>query len=871
MMSKAKLKRDIKKLIERYEDMCKDKSSHTEADVQTKLIKPLFKSLGWDVEGEKDINEVKEEVNLEGKKADLIFRLNLVTRLVVENKRLSVDIHNNQNKRKEGIEQAAIYGHSADVSCTILTNFEHFIIIDSQKDYESPTEAIYKELSYKDLITEAGLRTLELFTKDGFEENLWNEELKLIPSRRVAKSPIDQQLLDEMIHWRYQLYRDIKKRYPNYNNGKIDDIIQIILNRFIFIRKCEGKGFLESKSLFSLYHQFKDKKLKKLFSQVEKKYDGLLFEEHECDKIIIGNSILKEIILELYWSRDKKIKYDFSAIPSDILGKMYEQYLGNLVDEKNISKFRSKRKSEGIYYTPFRIVNYIVNSSLGEYLDSQKKLSNIHLLDPTSGSGSFLTNAYDYIENYYSKRENLTYHKKCNIITKNIYGVDKDTRAIEISRLNLHFKLLEKNKRLPEMDNLKEGDSLIDDSSVAGDKAFQWKKEYPEVCSLQGFDVIVGNPPYVFGGGKGIKKEEKEYFKKNYISAKNKLNLFALFIEKSIDLLKEGGILGFILPNSLLRVTSYEEIRKLILEKTSILKIINLKPGVFEGVTASTIIIILQKEKSREKREENLIKISEGLENQFSLKSQKEFFNYLHIFDIISSENSRDLKNKLKRNSIELGKITKEMIFGVVIAGNKKEVISNKKRNNKYKKFLEGRDIDPYQIKHSNQFLLYEKSKLHRARSPAIFEVKEKILMQRISGGKKPLIAAYDDKQFYTKESINNIILSNDKFKAKYILALLNSKLINWFYAATFTNASDLTVNVSKAYLSDIPIKEIEVNKQNEVIKLVDKLISLKKLKETPEIMKKINEIENQIDKLTYDFYNLTNEEVRYVEDYFNS
>src|SRR5207249_3626905 len=199
-----------------------------------------------------------------------------------------------------------------------------------------------------------------------------------------------------------------------------------------------------------------------------------------------------------------------------------------------------------------------------------------------------------------------------------------------------------------------------------------------------------------------------------------------------------------------------------------------------------------------------------------------------------------------------------------------------KKLNSKYKKFLEGRDIERYGINFDNKYLLYERAKLHRPRTPEIFEAKEKILVQRISGGRRPLKAAYDNEQYYDKESINNIILSNPTISAKYILALLNSHLINWYYATKFTNASELTVNVSKAYLSELPIKELSLREQEPVVQLVDRMIQLKKQlsmltgkhsDKARELIQEIGRTDSEIDTLVYDIYGITAAERKNIED----
>jgi adenine-specific DNA-methyltransferase len=408
---------------------------------------------------------------------------------------------------------------------------------------------------------------------------------------------------------------------------------------------------------------------------------------------------------------------------------------------------------------------------------------------------------------------------------------------------------------------------------------FNWNVDFYD--QNDGFDVIIGNPPYVFGGNKGIKKAEKIFFKGMYNAGNNKVNLFALFIERAINLLKTGTRIAFILPNTLLRVTSYKEIRKIILENTRIEEIVDLPPGVFQGVTAATVIIVLYKESNKNNLVNNIIKISNEIEGKMNLKPQKELKNNAQfIFDLNVNENSFSNNDRFS-GCVNLGKLCKELIFGVVITKNEKEVIFKERIDNKYKKFLEGKDIESYGINYSQKFLLYEKSKLHRPRSSEVFEVPEKILVQRISGGHRPLKAAYDEEQFYTKESINNIILEDKSVnvKYKYILALLNSSLLNWYYSTKFTNASKLTVNISKTFLSLLPIKVISFVEQQHIIDKVDKIMKLKKdlvnnknLKcSREEIEKNIKNISLEIDDLIFNLYEINEKEREIIINYVDS
>ena len=401
---------------------------------------------------------------------------------------------------------------------------------------------------------------------------------------------------------------------------------------------------------------------------------------------------------------------------------------------------------------------------------------------------------------------------------------------------------------------------------------FHWNFDFGTIMQKGGFDVIVGNPPYVFGGGRGISASEKRFFKRKYDSAHRKLNLFSLFIERSVKLLSERGIVGFIVPNTLLRVTSYEDTRVYILENTKILRLVNLEAGVFAGVTAATIVMDLQKEDDSETRDGNPVQILQGMNSSPEEKPQSSFKNDLHIFDLATESPGDELFARIKQGSVPLGSICSHMIFGVVITRNFDQVVSNKQLNKRYKKFLEGKDIGRYRIKFRGKYLLYERSLLHRPRTPDIFEAPEKILVQRISGGRRPLKAAYDNQQFYNKESINNVILKDGQdFDAKYILALLNSKLLSWYYASKFSNRSTLTVNVSKAYLEKLPVKAPTKGENSRIVALVDRMLALNAGTQSREPNGQtrdeleIQRIDDDIDKAVFQLYGLNREEIERI------
>jgi hypothetical protein len=390
--------------------------------------------------------------------------------------------------------------------------------------------------------------------------------------------------------------------------------------------------------------------------------------------------------------------------------------------------------------------------------------------------------------------------------------------------------------------------------------AFEWRFEFPEVLNsngeFEGFDVIIANPPYIFGGTKGgISEELKAHFKKIFIAGSGKINLFTLFIEQAFNLLKQKGNLGFIIPNTFLRVTSYSDSRKYLIDNYQINQIVDLGTDVFDEAITTAIILLATKEAPKEESQFSVLKNY----NEINRIKQVRLKNSGYIIGTSINDTKEALLEKMLNGSKPLGELCKELIFGVVITKNKNEIVSSKYIDG-WKPFLEGKEVSSYTIDFKNQYLNYEPKLLHRPRSKEIFEAKEKLLIQRITGGNRPLKVAYDNMQFYNKESINNLILKDDsEYSIKYILGILNSRLANWFYTSRFTNESKLTVNLSKEYLSQIPIK-VSKTEQLPIVDLVDKILSAKQKGEDS------SKYERKIDELVYKLYDITPDEQKIIE-----
>lgn len=682
-----------------------------------------------------------------------------------------------------------------------------------------------------------------------------------------------------------------------------------------------------------------------IFDRANEKYNSGLFDEDAIVRNLnIDDKTIKDIIDELYTPKNP---YQFSVIPVEIIGNAYEQFLGKTIsidkNHKAVIELKPEvRKAGGVYYTPEYIVDYIVANTVGEAIKGKTpdEIVNIKILDPACGSGSFLLGAYKYLLNYHkeyflknktkkymgSRYEiidesgNLALWVRKQILINNIFGVDIDSNAVEVAKLSLLLKSFEDSfnvneygqgsllneKILPSLDNnIKCGNSLIgndfyeshldlDDATLYKINCFDWEEEFKSIFKGGGFDVVIGNPPYVFVKYVDWADDVKDYFSSNYdITNKDnksksnqsgKINLYTLFIFRAIKLLKENGLFSFIVPNGLLRTTTYDMARKFILDNYHIDLIADLKDGVFKGVTAPTIIFKFSKSHSND---DTKIIDANCLVDGFVNESKCHYINQSiflentsYTFSIFSNPKETVLFKKMESYNKYLGEITSEIIEGIVCK--KEQILLEKPNDPLCRKFLEGKNIKKYKIDFNNKYIIFDRKKLHRARPDEVWNSDKKIIIQRISGGLHPIVAALDTENYYSFAS-TNLILIRDDFRDIYsyelICALLNSKLINFYYVKNFTNASTLTVNISKTFLEKIPLPLIDLNNKEDkevhdkIVTLVDNIIALNKnlsVEKNPNsitmLNRQINAVDKQIDALVYKLYNLNDEEIKIIE-----
>ncbi|MFP4423827.1 MAG: Eco57I restriction-modification methylase domain-containing protein [Candidatus Woesearchaeota archaeon] len=655
--------------------------------------------------------------------------------------------------------------------------------------------------------------------------------------------------------------------------------------------------------------QFKDFRKKEFFKDVYQ--NSKLKQEPELDPVsqeVFGkyknklNPIIKNLLL--------MASFDFKTeVSVNILGHIFEQSLSDI--EKIKEGVLSKRKKEGIFYTPEYITDYICRNTIIpalskknattprdlvlEYQDDiselEKKFKELKVLDPACGSGAFLIKAVDilleihkevqlykefkgeYTAKFKRKKKKLQGQMtltKWNeedearkIIENNIHGVDINEESVEITKLSLFLKIAKQNKKLLDLSGkIKVGDSIVSDPAYSS-KAFDWNKEFKSVMDKGGFDVVIGNPPYVRQEILSPIKPHLQQYKTYHGMA----DLYVYFVEKGINLVKQDGYMSYIFPNKFMRANYGKPLRVFIKAEGSIMTFINFDDlKVFEDATTYPAILVFRKSLTN-KKEFDICNVKEIDFANFTNYTRKNSVKFPYDglddngWNLVES-NVTELFNKIKIDSITFKDYTKGEIYRGVLTGfNEAFVIDEEKRKELIEKdqksaeiikpFLTGREIQRYHTAWKNHYLILTEIGVDIERYPAIYEHLnnyKKKLEKRYDKGKhyyelracnyyslfeKPKVMynvfqvkpsfTYDDEGYY----MNNACWFSPNMD-KYILGILNSKL-GWFlirsYCTKIQNGYQLIWN----YLEKIPIKMADASQKEAIIKKVDAMLSYQK------------------------------------------
>lgn len=702
----------IKDLIERFDEQIVSykKNDYNETLARRDFIDPFFKALGWDVDNSQGYAEAYREVIHEDKvkvagqiKApDYSFRLPGGKRLFfVEAKKPSVIV-------KQDIlpaYQIRRYAWSAKMPISILTDFEELSIYDCNKKPKADDKASVgriKYLTYKEYLSEFDF-LWETFSKERVLKGSFDKYIASDRSKKGTKT-VDKEFLASLDEWRKLLAVNIALRNESYSEDDLNFVVQQLIDRIIFLRIAEDRNVEEYGRLQSLlksdnYYQ----NLFEYFKEADSKYNSGLFDfkkDRLSQNLVLDNKILKTIITELYYPVSP---YEFSVLSVEILGSAYEQFLGKQIKltaghRAIIEEKPEVRKAGGVYYTPQYIVDYIVDRTIGTLTKNKKpaEIAKLTILDPACGSGSFLLGAYQYLIDWHRdfykpefdrltaiststdftikerndaiKERNklpltpdghLATALKKEILLNNIFGVDIDLQAVEVTKLSLLLKCMEGEtgssinaelrfgeRVLPTLDNnIRCGNSLVDTDFFDGKldfepttekkaNPFNWQKAFPKIFKEGGFSAVIGNPPYIrIQSIIENAPEQGFYFSKTYQSAgKGNYDIYVIFIEKALALINEGGKIGFILPHKFFTAQYGEAVRDLLSETKAIDAIVHFgHQQVFESATTYTCILTLDQNKKKKDiqftRVDNLDEWRNAEKNEFQNIPYKDLQN----------------------------------------------------------------------------------------------------------------------------------------------------------------------------------------------------------------------------------------------------
>lgn len=965
----------------------KDKN-YKEQRVRQEYIDLFFKALNWDVNNEEKrpdkykfvVIEDTLEINGQKKEPDYSFRYFGDIKFYVEAKKPSVDIKNDIDPAY----QVRTYAYTRKLLVSILTDFEEFSVYDTKTKPTNSDKASVCRIKYLtyDEYADNFDYIWDHFSFDAIE-NCNFEKAFETGRNKQGTGDIDSDLLKTIENWRLELAKNIALRNPQINLRTLNTAVQKIIDRIIFLRIAEDKDFenyedikkcAESENVLSA--------LKTLFDRANEKYNSGLFDNKDFPSDInIDEKVLKKIISELYYPL---CPYQWKVLPVEILGNIYEKFLGSEIVFRNVkgghtAQVEEKpeiKKAGGVYYTPQYIVKYIVENTLGERLKTFKPGDSLTVCDPACGSGSFLIGAYKYLLNwhleYYEKDRkkylkkgilaetakgiNLSVDEKKRILTSHIFGVDIDAQAVEVTKLSLFLQMLEEEGKglndlfrgsdltvLPSLyDNIQSGNSLIG-SDFYNDKldlwedeelrykinTFDWEKRFKPIFDAGGFDIVIGNPPYI----QFQKMDEPMrtiYSERDYEVFIKTGDIYSIFYEKGMKIAKDNGLVGFITSNKWMSTPYGEKLRKFFVKYNPYI-LADLGPGVFKGATVDTDILILEKAPFAHNTKACNIKTEEARENM------TEYFdkNSVVLKELsgdswfIADEKETALKKNIEEKGLPLGKwdvsINRGILTGfndafIISTETKNEILNNcgtdeeRERTEKIiRPILRGRDIKRYSYTWTDEWIINTHNGLKKENLPAIKINDYPAIKKHLDKYKSEITDRYDkgDTPYnlrnckylrdFDKEKImwagvglridlalieKGIIVNNpasfliSKDNTKYLIGVLNSQVINFYKNYICTKLGSNGYRIYNEDILKLPIPPItEENKSivNEIENLTDKITEAKRKLEE---MKKNNALErdietqeqfidiidNNINRKVYELYGLSKDEIAIIE-----
>jgi hypothetical protein len=649
-------------------------------------------------------------------------------------------------------------------------------------------------------------------------------------------------------------------------------------------------------------------------------------------RLVVDDNALKPILQSLYFEHG--CPYHFGVLPVEILGTVYERFLGKVIrltagHQAKVEEKPEVRKAGGVYYTPAYIVNYIVLNTIGKQIKDKtpgdlagnKTTPPFRVLDMACGSGSFLLGAYQFLLDHClqwyqaspSKKHasavyqnakgetRLTIGERKRILTTHIYGVDIDRQAVETTKLSLLLKALEgendsslskqmslfHERALPNLsDNIKCGNSLIssDFSMIPEDlvrvHAFDWPAQFPDAMKAGGFDAIIGNPPYItYALGRGRLKSadaEIDYIAQQYASSSEyKINSFAIFYERALALCRNRGMCAYIVPGTILINQALHKIRHHLLTNATVWRIVSLYYKVFADAEMGDCAILFVAKNKSDKYLVELMRYNAENWGANWTKDKVTSGAILAMPDVRMYMNKADYKILSLANKASLqplGKVVK--FYNGIKTGDNKKYLSDKRLSPKHIPVLRGRDFTRYGLAKPSTFVYFDSSVLWSNTDETKLGVTEKIVIRQTGD---TLTATLDKNGVFCMDTVHMIYES--LFDKRFLIGLLNSRFLNFYHGCLVPEFGKAFAEVKIANLGKLPVPIIQLSKpadkarHDKLVGLVDKMLALMpKLhgstseSEKAALQNAVTTTDAEIDRLVYELYGLTQEEIKIVE-----
>ncbi|HOX37225.1 MAG TPA: N-6 DNA methylase [Candidatus Brocadiia bacterium] len=923
-----------------------------EAHVRLNLIDPLFEALGWDVGNAAMVAPqyrdvvTEDSLDVEGhhKAPDYTFRVGESRKFYAEAKKCSIDIE----ATPEPAYQVRRYGWNGKLAVSVLTNFDQLAVYDctippKPKDKASRARIMFFHFE------EYPERWQELWNVLS-KEAVWSGAFDQLATskRKRGTSEVDEEFLKELERWRDELARHIALRNPDISSDDLNTAVHRTIDRVVFLRMAEDRGIEPYEQLLKLCEQpdIYSRFMKILCRKADDRYNSGLFHFRREDGIseapdritptlVVDDKVFKLILESLYFIHGSP--YHFGVMPVEILGTVYERFLGKVIrlTEGHRAKVEEKpevRKAGGVYYTPSYIVDYIVKQTVGRQIEgcSPAQLAGgrgkatFRVLDMACGSGSLLLGAYQllldhclkwYVEHkperhvsavYKDPRNGqwrLTIEEKKRILTTHIFGVDIDPQAVEVSKLSLLLKALEgesdvsisrqlelfHNRALPNLsDNIKCGNSLIGPDYFHGKlnldlgemkrvNPFDWKREFPGAFKDGGFDCVIGNPPY----GSNISPERLDYLESKYNLMRAFPDYYVAFVEAAHGRLRKRGRFGYIIPSAWLGGPAYTSLREFILGFT-IESVILLPFDVFKDAYIDTVLLTTRKLQPEKNHEVN---VHEYPKRGALTLIDQEVFKDSNIKQAYweGHENRKFVLNPgilsllchMRQNIPNRFGDAVSMVRGVLFDSS---LLTEKRISDHSHPYFEG-DVYRYRINFNAPRWIEFGENMQECPKELHWFQGPRLLLRRLVNRQQRMMAAPIDETVITNKNLY-VIKPKGRESLAYVLGLLNSKLISRLYLAQVSQAAkddfpQVTIRdcLALPYRCISPDKKRDLAKRNKMEALVGLLINTYKqyavtrsITEKQIIQRQIDSTDAEIDRLVYELYDLTDEEIAIVE-----